>query len=372
MSFHTFMLQFRWLYVLLIIGEDKSIPVDDSMDELVVNGVTQQPSSDDKLPNSKDDSVDIFDDDKGLLNSKVNLENNVNSVEVKECNLENSEENGDTTVPLIGDTTIEQKDITQINTISGSATDLAQHTVSDTHKNLVDEDHNRQILNLKSELSTYKEKYHEMLANKNSIDEALQDAQGKLKLATLSLDQKDSEVAQMELKLESTSHRMQELVAAEKTNKDDNEYEQLRSHSAKVTSENITLVNSNAQLQVNVEKLQKMLQECQEELANQKQPRQKGATRNEESQDLSQLEQSLNEANDKISELLKVKEKFAEVDTEKTNLANNLSELEEEMDVLSFQTRTATACSMVPLVILVFAIMVAYLPYFSSLFGTVD
>ena len=84
------------------------------------------------------------------------------------------------------------------------------------------------------------------------------------------------------------------------------------------------------------------------------------------------LEKSLHEANDKISELIKVKEKYAEVDLEKTNLGNNLSELEEEMDVLSFQTRTATACSMVPLVILVLAIMVAYLPYLSSVFGTVD
>ena len=348
------------------------MPVDDSTDELVVNGVTQQPSSDDKLPNSKDDSLDIFDNDKEFLDSKGNSDNNVKSIEVKQCNLENSEGNGDTTVPLSGDTSVEQKDITQLNTISDSATDLAQIMSSDKHKNLVDEDHERQILNLKAELSTYKEKYHEILANKNTIDDNLQDAQQKLKQATLSLDQKTSEVAQMELKLESTSHRVQELVAAEKTNKDENEYEQLRSHSAKVTSENITLVNSNAQLQVNVEKLQKMLQECQEELANQKQPRQKGVTRNEESQDLSQLEQSLNEANDKISELLKVKEKFAEVDTEKTNLANNLSELEEEVDVLSFQTRTATACSMVPLVILVFAIMVAYLPHFSSLFGTAD
>lgn len=84
------------------------------------------------------------------------------------------------------------------------------------------------------------------------------------------------------------------------------------------------------------------------------------------------LEQSLMEAEDKITELLKVKEKYAELASEKASLANSLSEKEEEMNVLSLQTRTATACALVPLVVIVLAVCMAYLPYFSTLFGTAD
>lgn len=85
-----------------------------------------------------------------------------------------------------------------------------------------------------------------------------------------------------------------------------------------------------------------------------------------------ELEQLLQEAERKITELLKIKEKFVEVDAEKSNLALNLSELEEEMDVLSLQTRTATACSLIPLAILVLAVVVAYLPSLSNLLGTAE
>ena len=86
----------------------------------------------------------------------------------------------------------------------------------------------------------------------------------------------------------------------------------------------------------------------------------------------SALEKSLSDAELKIAELLKIKEKYAEVDAERTHLALNVTELEEEMDVLSFQTRTATACSLIPLVILVMAVIVAYLPSLSSAFGTAE
>ena len=138
---------------------------------------------------------------------------------------------------------------------------------------------------------------------------------------------------------------------------------------AKITSEKENLLTDNKRLQESVKKTENMLHVCQEKTT----PGDISEDRSSvDSTHISQLEKSLNDANGKISELLKVKEKYAEVDLEKTNLGHNLSELEEEMDVLSFQTRTATACSMVPLVILVLAIMVAYLPYLSSLFGTVD
>merc|ERR1712126_282275 len=182
-------------------------------------------------------------------------------------------------------------------------------------------------------------------------------------------EQKDAKLSEMEIKLKESSERMQhEILAAEKCKNDATETEQLRSQLAKLTSEKEALVNDNILLKDRAGKYEGLLQ-CQgrENDTSSEKPEAKG-----DSKIITDLEKSLNEANNKISELLKVKEKYAEVDQEKTNLGHNLSELEEEMDVLSFQTRTATAFSVVPLGILLLAIMVAYLPYLSSLFGTVD
>ena len=74
------------------------------------------------------------------------------------------------------------------------------------------------------------------------------------------------------------------------------------------------------------------------------------------------LEQSLNEAQPKISELLKVKEKYAEVSAEKSMMAMNMSEMKEEMNLLTLQTKTATACALIPIAVVLFAVMVSYFP----------
>ena len=74
------------------------------------------------------------------------------------------------------------------------------------------------------------------------------------------------------------------------------------------------------------------------------------------------LEQSLNEAQSKISELLKVKEKYAEVSAEKSMMAMNMSEMKEEMNLLTLQTKTATACALIPIAVVLFAVMVSYFP----------
>jgi hypothetical protein len=84
------------------------------------------------------------------------------------------------------------------------------------------------------------------------------------------------------------------------------------------------------------------------------------------------LNRSLQEAEDKITALLKVKEKFAEVSQHKTELELNLSRLESDVEALSLQSQAATACSVIPLAILLLAIIIAYLPLLSSIFGTAD
>ena len=83
-----------------------------------------------------------------------------------------------------------------------------------------------------------------------------------------------------------------------------------------------------------------------------------------------QLEKSLNEAEAKISELLKVKEKYAEVSAEKSNLATNLSEMQQEMNLMSLQTKTATFCALIPVAIVFLAILASYVPFFGSASST--
>ena len=77
----------------------------------------------------------------------------------------------------------------------------------------------------------------------------------------------------------------------------------------------------------------------------------------------SQLEQSLSEAETKISELLKVKEKFAEVRAENSTLAMNLSEMQQEVNLM---TRTASACALIPLAVVLLAMLAYYFPYFGA------
>jgi hypothetical protein len=85
-----------------------------------------------------------------------------------------------------------------------------------------------------------------------------------------------------------------------------------------------------------------------------------------------ELERALQESENKISELLRVKEKFAELSEEKLNQTLSLNELEEQVDTLSFQSRIATSLAVFPLLVLFLAIFAAYLPVFSTLFGTAD
>lgn len=75
------------------------------------------------------------------------------------------------------------------------------------------------------------------------------------------------------------------------------------------------------------------------------------------------LEKSLSEAEAKISELLKVKEKYAEVSAENSNLATNLSEMQQEMDLMSLQTKTATGCALIPIAVVILAMLASYFPF---------
>jgi len=88
--------------------------------------------------------------------------------------------------------------------------------------------------------------------------------------------------------------------------------------------------------------------------------------------DISQLEISLEEAEEKIAGLLKVKEKLVIVQAEKSQLEVDVSQLEDELSTLAVASRSLTACTVIPIIVLLVAIVTAFLPLVSSILGTRD
>merc|ERR1719350_639240 len=86
----------------------------------------------------------------------------------------------------------------------------------------------------------------------------------------------------------------------------------------------------------------------------------------------SALEQSLEEAESRIASLLSVKDRLVTVQEEKSRLETDVSALEEELETLAAASRTLTACTVLPLIVLIIAIVTAFLPLVSQLFGTRD
>jgi pSer/pThr/pTyr-binding forkhead associated (FHA) protein len=88
--------------------------------------------------------------------------------------------------------------------------------------------------------------------------------------------------------------------------------------------------------------------------------------------DISQLELSLEEAEEKIAGLLRVKEKLVLVQAEKSQLEVDVSQLEDELSTLAVASRSLTACTVIPIIVLLVAIVTAFLPLISSAVGTRD
>lgn len=84
----------------------------------------------------------------------------------------------------------------------------------------------------------------------------------------------------------------------------------------------------------------------------------------------SALEQSLEEAESRIAGLLSVKDRLVTVQEEKSRLEVDVKTLEEELETLVTASRTLTACTVLPILVLIIAIVIAFLPFVSQLFGT--
>merc|ERR1719414_780246 len=100
------------------------------------------------------------------------------------------------------------------NTITNNALIDAQNKLRDVNtsqeQNNVEKKLNEKLLNCESELNTYKNKYELLVNNSTTINNALIDAQKKLREVNTSLEQKNSELYETEIKLQETSKRVQD------------------------------------------------------------------------------------------------------------------------------------------------------------------
>jgi len=67
-----------------------------------------------------------------------------------------------------------------------------------------------------------------------------------------------------------------------------------------------------------------------------------------------------------------VRERLDSVQAEKDKLECDVSRLEEELSIIAVASRTLTACTVIPVIVLLIAIVMAFQPLISSIFGTRD
>jgi len=84
------------------------------------------------------------------------------------------------------------------------------------------------------------------------------------------------------------------------------------------------------------------------------------------------LEQSLEEAEARIAGLLQLRDRLVTTQEEKARLEQDVASLSEEVSALAVASRGVTAASLLPLLVLIVALVTAFLPTVSTLLGTKD
>ncbi len=128
-----------------------------------------------------------------------------------------------------------------------------------------------------------------------------------------------------------------------------------------------TLQYENSELRSDLDRL---LREKKEEAADEQKPEDNNLSESrgrDENDVYSEANSDLN-----MSHLLRAKEKYSEVLQENMVLETSLRELEEEVGMLSTQSRAATALALLPLFLLLLAFFTAYLPFWSAVFATAE
>jgi len=73
-----------------------------------------------------------------------------------------------------------------------------------------------------------------------------------------------------------------------------------------------------------------------------------------------------------LQETAEARERLESVQAEKDKLEGDVSRLEEELSIIAVASRTLTACTVIPVIVLLIAIVMAFQPLISSIFGTKD
>ena len=229
---------------------------------------------------------------------------------------------------------------------------------------------NEQVKELREKIATIETALQEATENYESLKEThgamnveLNVAQQQLCEALKLLDEKCRSLEEIEVqKLKNSQEKVEIIETSEPSNSaidtaKEAEINKLKEEKEAVCSENEQLrADLASQLQLIEDLEQKQMAASSSTLVASVQ----------QSPNTAELEKSLCEAEAKISELLKVKEKYAEVSAEKSNLAMNLSEMQQEMNLMSLQTRTATFCALIPIAIVFLAMLASYVPFFGG------
>ncbi|KFM77362.1 Sarcolemmal membrane-associated protein, partial [Stegodyphus mimosarum] len=86
----------------------------------------------------------------------------------------------------------------------------------------------------------------------------------------------------------------------------------------------------------------------------------------------SELEETAKKLADAREEIVLVKERYEECNKEKSYLQGELNSLKEQLELLSVQSKTVSVCSVIPLMILAIAMMLAFYPTLAHLTATSD
>lgn len=209
--------------------------------------------------------------------------------------------------------------------------------------------------------------YESLKETNGSLNSELTVAQEQLCEALKLLDEKCRLLEETEKKGNevSESDELNELDLSNKSGQDPNLNEEI----VRLTQDKETLSSENLQLRADLASHLQVIEDYeQKQMAASNASTLVGSVRYVENPSSEGLEKSLCEAEAKISELLKVKEKFAEVSAENSALNCNLSSMQQEMNLMSMQTKTATACAFIPVAIVLLAILASYIPFLPNFF----
>ena len=317
--------------------------------------------------------VKVKDDDDELVEEEqTGDQDNLATQDTVEVNdedlIENEEESNDRSLSSTNLSSESKEDA-----MNASTTTL-NDVMDDTVAIINDSEKDEKLVVLESQLHEISEKNESLKAANGAMNTELNEAQQQLCEALKLLDEKCRLLEELEVQklalVANSSNKSKAfddddaakapVVGDDEVVNDDennvNEIAKLKEDNEKVSAENQTLKSELAsQLKV-IEDLE------QKQMAWSSASTLVGSSIIANNPNNEKLEQSLNEAQAKISELLKVKEKYAEVSAEKSALAMNMSEMKEEMNLLTMQTKTATACALIPIAVVIFAVMMSYFP----------